>query len=86
MTSELEFKTACLTAHPFINQKGNTVWVDRTDYTQELPIVYFHDENDTARALDKETFKESFSLVFPMSHRPTDPRNVNAARAMGIIK
>ncbi len=86
MISELEFETACLTAHPFINQKGNTVWVDRTDYTQELPIVYFHDENNTPRALDKETFKESFSLVLPMAHKTVDPRNINAAKKMGYIK
>ena len=101
MLNDDRFKSAQDNQFPLLSPKGITVWIkgmsfhhlldEDAEVTIHVNITLYADENDVQRVMDTRTFKESFDEV-PEFHiqkqKPgqLNPKNINAAKAMGYLK
>ena len=99
MLTDEQYQSALDNQLPLLSPKGISVWIKKERcivYSNEeeevisaITITLFTDEDDIERVMDTHTFKESFEEVpecrIPKP-KPYDPKNINAAKAMKIIK
>ena len=99
MLTDEQYQSALDNQLPLLSPKGISVWIKEERcivYANEdekalsaITITIFTDENGVKRVMDVQTFKESFEEVpecrIPKV-KPYDPKNINAAKAMKIIK
>jgi len=101
MLNDDQFKYASDNYFPLLSPKDITVWIkgtsihwllnEETETVHPLDLTLYTDENGVQRVMDTHTFKESFKEVpdyrIPkLNPSQTDPKNINAAKAMGYLK